>query len=109
MGNVVTVSISEDADVQFLVNAASSPLLTEDSVIRRASHVEPVSFVLRGVFHLLRKTFGEKGRMAEFTRLWPCLWRVNLAPTGGPILPDTYRDRQQAITAEIGYLNQNFI
>lgn len=105
----VTVHIAEDGTIRFLVNEDSKPFLTEDAVVRRASHVEPVQVILRLLFHGLRFTFGEKGRMSNFTRLWPCEWRINLAPTNGPILPETYRDRQQAIEAEVRYLNENFL
>lgn len=105
----VVIAMDEEGTLTFLVNDESTPLLTDGSTVKRASHVEPVSGVLRVAFHGLRSIFGEKGWMSDFTRAWPCLWRVNLAPTGGPILPQTYRDRQAAIDAEIGYLNANFI
>jgi hypothetical protein len=47
--------------------------------------------------------------MASFTRLWPCLWQINLGPIGGPVLDATYRNRQAAIDAEVVWLNTNFI
>jgi hypothetical protein len=103
---VITI---EDGVTRFLVNETTEPFLTEDATVRRASHVEPTGKVARFVFHTLRRMFGEKGIMAEFTRMWPCNWRVNLAPTGGPILAGTWRDRKLAIAAEIEYLNTNFI
>lgn len=105
----VTIRIKADGTMRFLVNADSTIFLTEASKVRRASHVEPIQPTLRFVFHGLRKTFGEKGRMAAFTRLWPCLWRVNLAPISGPILPEMFYDRQEAIDREVEYLNENFI
>ena len=106
-----TLHVSMDASgtLTFLVDADTQALLNESSVIQRASHVEPVSRPLRAVFHGLRHLFGEKGRMASFTRLWPCLWQVDLSPIGGPVLPDVWRDRQAAIDAEVVWLNRNFI
>lgn len=106
-----TLHVSMDASgtLTFLVDADTQALLNESSVIQRASHVEPVFRTLRVVFHALRHLFGEKGRMATFTRLWPCLWQINLSPIGGPILAGTYRNRQAAIDAEIVWLNTNFI
>ena len=106
-----TLHVSMDASgtLTFLVDADTQALLNESSVIQRASHVEPVSRPLRAVFHALRHLFGEKGHMATFTRLWPCLWRINLAPIDGPVLDATYRNRQTAIDAEIVWLNTNFI
>jgi len=78
-----------------------------EPTIRRASHVEPCNPALRFAFHLLRSLFGEHSKVADFTRQWPCLWRINMAPTGGPILPDVYRERAQAIAAEIQYFNEH--
>ena len=106
-----TLHVSMDASgtLTFLVDADTQALLNESSVIQRASHVEPVSRPLRAGFHGLRSLFGEKGRIANFTRLWPCLWQINLSPINGPILDTTYRNRQAAIDAEIVWLNTNFI
>lgn len=109
MAKPVTVTITPDGELRFLMSEGADVFLTEQAVVRRASHVEPVNAVLRRVFHRLRRTFGEYGWMASFTRLWPCLWRVNLAPIGGGILPQTWRNRQAAIDAEIEELNANFI
>ena len=110
MTDHVTISIDDTTgEARFLVNGLSRCFLDETSVIKRASHVEPVSWILRLAFYLTRNAFGEYGRIAEFTRLWPCLWRVNLAPIGGPILPEFYSDRSQAIDAEIAYLETFFL
>ena len=96
-------------NTKFLVNELSRSFLDDFSVIQRASHVEPVNGILRIVFFALRAMFGEYGSMAQFTRLWPCLWRVNLSPVAGPILPTVHRDRAQAIDAEISWLESNFL
>lgn len=105
----VEITITEDGTVRFLVNELTAPLVAEGAVIRRASHVEPDGYIARVVFHFLRRMFGEKGAVAEFTRHWPVEWRVNLAPIGGPILPGRYLNRSEAIAVEIEHLNQNFI
>ena len=106
-----TLHVSMDASgtLTFLVDSDTEQLLNASSIIQRASHVEPVSRTLRAVFHTLRHLFGEKGRVAQFTRLWPCLWQVDLSPVGGPVLPEVWRDRQAAIDAEVVWLNRNFI
>jgi len=75
---------------------------------RRASHVEPTGLMLRWAFHLLRAAFGETGRVAGWTRRWKCPWRVNLAPSGGPIL-GPYGDRAQAISEEVDWLAENLM
>lgn len=103
---IVTVFIDEDG-MQFLMTE-SIKLFEGEGEVRRASHVEPDGFVFRIAFHALRNFFGDKGRMSEFTRSWPCLWRVNTKPTAGVILPGRWRDRQQAIDAEIVFLNEWF-
>lgn len=95
--------------MRFLVTEGAEAFLSERAVVRRASHVEPVNRLLRLAFYGLRNLFGEKGWMAAFTRLWPCLWCVDLAPAGGPILPGRWRSRKEAIEAEVVWLNANFI
>ena len=74
---------------------------------RRASHVVPINKTLCAIFYFLRKYFGEKGWMAEFTRMWKCKWLVDLRPVGGPVMFGPFIDRQHAIDAEIEWLNQN--
>jgi hypothetical protein len=105
----IIIKLDEDGVTRFLVNADTAEFLTDTSIVKRASHVEPDRFILRILFHGIRYMFGENGRMANFTRVWPCIWRTNLAPSGGPILPERYRNRKDAIDAEIAYLNENFI
>lgn len=105
----ITVSITEDGGVRFLNSPLASTFEDGTGITRRASNVEPVAYALRIAFYGLRRMFGEYGRMASFTRMWPCLWRVNLAPIGGDILPGTWRDRSDAIAHEIAVLNETFI
>jgi hypothetical protein len=105
-----TVSVDDsNGEIKFLVSDLSKGLLDETSIINRASHVEPCFKPFRLAFYGLRAIFGEYGTVGQFTRLWPCLWRVNLSPINGPILPNIYRDRLQAIDAEIVYLENHFL
>lgn len=53
--------------------------------VQRASHIEPCRLGRRILFRLLRRLFGEDGRVGEWTRRWHCDWRVDLRPVGGPI------------------------
>ena len=73
---------------------------------RRASHVEPVNRVLRGIFHLLRGRCADDSVMAAFTRKWPCKWRARVfnGPTLGP-----FRRRSDAIEAEIEHIEKSFL
>ncbi len=106
----VTFSIDDSTgNVTFLVSELSRPFLDDTSTIRRASHVEPNAIILRGAFYLLRLMFGEYSRVGEFTRVWPCMWRINLSPVNGPILSELYSNRWEAINAEIFWLENNFL
>lgn len=103
------IRITADGTVRFLNTPETATLITPETVTRRASHVEPVNLALRLLFHTLRRGFGDKTTAAQFTRMWPCLWRVNLSPVGGPVLQVRWRDRKQAIEAEVQWLNENWI
>jgi hypothetical protein len=106
----VVISIRPDGNLVFLDNKVSSCFKDLGKVTtRRASHVEPNNALLRFVFHLLRtmSPIGDIGILASFTRKWPCLWRVNTAPVGGPVLPGRWYNRQAAIDAEVIWLNEN--
>jgi hypothetical protein len=109
VSNEVTFIVDDNTgDAVYLVTEAAASLQLGASP-QRASHVEPVNPILRLFFHLLRQWLGDKGRMSEYTRSWPCLWRVNMKPVGGPILSTVYYDRKQAINAEVIALNKFFI
>jgi hypothetical protein len=103
------ISIAPDGTLRFVVSKELEGLLTEDAEVKRASHVEPVNPYLRRVFHFLRSHFNEYGWVAAFTRLWPCEWRINLGPIGQGILYQTYRNRSEAIDAEVEWLNVHYI
>lgn len=105
----VEISIAEDGTIQFLMSEGAEVLLDGDTVVRRASHVLPDSFFLRLCFRGLRFLFGEYGKMAAFTRTWPCAWTVDLSPVGGPMLDDVWYNREDAIEAEVDWLTQNFL
>lgn len=100
--------IASDGTCKVIQDDTALPLMGEGRVrSRRASHVEPASLTLRLAFHALRALFGEKGRVSEFTRSWPVTWRVNMAPSGGPILDETFTDRALALRAEVRWLEHN--
>ena len=104
----VSVVIRDDGDLVCLNNEAAACFTELGSVTtRRASHVEPEERPLRFLFHVLRYIFGDKGRMSEFTRHWPCTWRVNLTPVGGPVMSHRWQLRQDAIDAEVEWLNDH--
>lgn len=122
MQNEVTFIIADGTMTYLLTKAA--PRL-EGAVVRRASHVEPVSAYLRLVFHAIRKLVADDSRVAAWTRTWGCMWRVDMTPVGAGILHwkdvgnwnscdcplgiATFSNRLTAIDAEVEALNNFFI
>jgi hypothetical protein len=91
---------------------------------RRASHVEPYEFWPRVAFTAIRMLVSDSSRVTEWIRNWNTLWRVNMKPVGGPILTWSHihpkhiaasnriypwGNRQEAIEAEVKFLNQFFL
>lgn len=110
MTDGVTISIDEDTgNYMFLVNESTQHLINQDSVVRRASHVEPWHPVIRLLFRAIRFVSRDESRAAAWTRIWPCKWRVNLSPVGGPVVPVEWANRASAINFEVNWLNENFL
>lgn len=111
--NTITVSIDSQGTMRQLLpiqgtsEALDVPILV-DGIARRASYVEPSNAVLRFVFHALRIA-GETNLMARVSRGMRCIWRVNLSPIDGPVLTGLYRNRQDAINAEVTWLTRNWL
>lgn len=107
--NIITCTIDENGDVIYLATDANDAFLNDGTeVTRRASHVEPEHFGYRVAFYILR-LLGDKTHIAQWTREWPVVWRVNTRPVGGPILEGRWTNRQAAIDAEIIFLNDWFL
>lgn len=123
---ILTVTIDENGDLVYLKTPLSDVLLELGTVVtKRASHVEPVNIFQRIAFRALR-LFGDKNRVADWTRTWQCDWLVDTRPVGGPVLtwadvaPSkcapwmdkktfTTHNRQEAIDVEIIFLNEFFL
>jgi hypothetical protein len=119
------ITITMDTETGNFVTLDKSFNVLGTVTTKRASHVEPARFWLRMAFTVIRALAYEHGKIAAWTRRWPCLWRVNTSPVGGPILqlkhiwPDVawpvedniaeYANRQDAIAAEIQFLNEFFL
>ena len=109
MQNECTLIIDENGDCKMILTQTAKQLNLTDSPSARASHVEPVNVVLRFLFHVIRRIVRDDSATAGWTRVWPCLWRVNMSPVGAGILPVHYSNRQAAIDAEVEALNRFFI
>ncbi len=126
----ITITIDESGDLKMLEMAMAEPFkILGTTVTKRASYVEPGGRYERWLFKIIRAVVPDDSRLAEWTRTWACLWRVNTKPVGGPILRvrdvcphinfDVYpeyggqiafwTDRQEAIDAEIKFLNTFFL
>lgn len=109
--DVLTFTITEDGTLLVIDGAAAREFaagLGEDTV-SRASHVIPVNLLLRGLFILIRASVPDTSAIAEWTRGWRVRWLVDASPVGGVVLPGRWTNRQQAIDAEVEYLNQHFL
>lgn len=105
----LTIVIGEDGIVTCIDSAASRVVMESLGVTttRRASHVEPDNEVLRWVFHFIRERVADDSALAAWTRGWRCLWRIRLVETfGGNILPERFRDRDEAIAHEVNIINE---
>lgn len=98
----VVWAITHDHGEEF-AQALRNEGLDVDLACRRASWVEPESTVLRMAFHVIRR-LGDSGWLADWTRRWRCYWRVDLRPSGGPVVSGLWRSREEAIAAEVKWL-----
>jgi hypothetical protein len=105
----VTVTIDESGDQVFLSNAADVFGEHGTYETHRGSHVVPVSVPLRVAFKALRAVVSDKSAVAAWTRTWRCEWQVEIV--NGTTLKGMggWYVRQEAISAEIEYLNEQFL
>ena len=71
---------------------------------RRGGYVLPASPSKRAAFRLLRRVFGDRGRVAAWTRTWSGPWLVQMSPTGDVLGP--FANRDAAVRAEVRYLEE---
>ncbi len=99
-----TLRIRPGGEVHFVRDGPLQALTRQGPVqLRRASHIQPVCPPLRWLFRSLRRLAGDDGRLAAWTRRWPCRWRVDLRPSDGPVLK-AFADRPAALAAEHAWL-----
>lgn len=79
--------------------------LGETTQDQRGAYVYPLSPVLRRVFKALRRSFGDRGPISDFTRAWRCRWAVVL-PGEHVRLPGVYQSHSEAVTAEVQWICQ---
>lgn len=110
----IDLYFDRDGHVECIYDEKYAPLVFElfpGAIVARISHIEPCQFALRAVFHLLRWVFGDEGRVAQWTRTWRCLWRVNFRPIRGPIHScngdgDRFLSHTKAVEFELPYAHE---
>lgn len=70
---------------------------------RRGGHVYPARRAPRLAFRALRRLFGGRGRIADWTRSWRCRWIVVDAVTHRR-LPGTFASHAAAVDAEVKWI-----
>lgn len=70
----------------------------------RLSHIVPLFLPKRAVFRLLRLMFGERGRVADWTRSWRGPWHVSILATGAW---SVFEKRADCVAWEIQQINDN--
>lgn len=75
---------------------------------RRGGHVWPKRPVKRFAFKALRKVFGSKGRVSDWTRSWRGPWVV-CVPSTKQYLDGTYRTHDEAVDAEVAYILSDLV
>lgn len=99
-----TLFLGTDGKIRYLDDGRSrfeGEKASEDS--RRVSHIVPVSWFLWLAFRLLRFAFGDKGRVAAWTRSWGCHWLLDLTPSGGARIKP-FMSRAKAVEYEEKWL-----
>jgi hypothetical protein len=102
------ITISPEGEVRMIAGNGVDATQLGAASKQRASHVLPVNRPLRWLFRWLRDRYGETGRVAAFTRRWPCLWSVDMSPVGGPVM-GPYRLRETAIAVEVQWLESFYL
>ena len=67
--------------------------------IERVSHIYPQNPILRYTFIILRKIFGDKSIIADWTRKWKCKWIIVFKDDPNNFI-GPFRDRKEAIKVE---------
>ena len=107
---VVTVTIDESGDMVFLRTPESDIFLElGETITRRASYVVPAAFWSRLAFNTIRYFVHDDSASAEWCRTWRGPWMVDTTPTAGVVLEGRWMIRQDAIDAEIAFLNRWFL
>ena len=95
----MTLDFHADGSVTGLTHGEFPVEVIGDAVKTRYSHIWPKNVPLRLAFNAARHVFGERGRVARWTRSWACVWTVRLASAPDAVLFSS-RDRAACVEFE---------
>jgi hypothetical protein len=72
-----TIILTKTGRIQWL-SPPPFPLKIEKRTRQRFSEIVPANQLKRVAFRLLRRVFGEEGRVADWTRSWLCRWHAEI-------------------------------
>jgi hypothetical protein len=89
------IRIKKDGMIEFL----TPPPFAIGSIQHKTrwSEILPCNLELYIWFRILRFLFGERGKVAQWTRRWKCRWRMTVLETG---YTETSDDRQALVDKE---------
>lgn len=77
----MTMILKPNGEVEWIEGEPFIPVINVKR--RRLSHVTPAFAPIRlPLFKLLRRVFGDRGRVAAWTRTWRGPWKVKIVATG---------------------------
>lgn len=106
------LTISFDGDSTIATGEHANEIMADlylSTETRRASHVVPENSLKHACFRLLRWMTGDGRRfhrLHDWTRTWKGQWKVDLRPSGGPVVGG-FLTRQRAITWEQEWLSRH--
>lgn len=107
MTHPVAFKIKRDGTLAVIVHGPEDapPVHGDIDRLARGGHVWPLHPLKRAAFRWLRHKFGDKGRVAAWTRTWRGPWVVVL-PGGHVRLPGEFTTHGDAVKAEVQWLLQ---
>ena len=105
--HVPVITIRPDGQIDVIYYAKDVNLGYAGVVITNwcGAHVLPSNIIYRCAFKMLRRLFGNQGRVSDWIRNWQCgfsLWRAS----DGKRLPGVYHGHDKAVEAKVKMLER---
>lgn len=107
MTHPVAFKIKRDGTLSVIMHAPEEapPVHGDVMALARGGYVWPHPCLKRLAFRFLRRCFGNRGKVAAWTRTWRGPWIV-IRADNGQRLPGTFATHGDAVQAEINWLLQ---